>query len=248
VLGMTARQWLVRAQGAVNRILAPFDLAIVRRSGFGNDHLLNMRRLLVDEPRIIVDVGAHVGDTCDAFRHAFPSADVLAFEPSPRAAETLSARFAGDPHVEVARTALSDRAGVAPFRMFPVHTADSLLPPVRHGDEPAWLKDCQETTVPTDTLDDVCQRRGIERVDLLKIDTQGADLMVLRGAKGLLAARRIRLVYFEANFERMYEGQASFGECLDLLNSAGYEFVDLYEKVRTRRSSVSYGNALFVAS
>jgi hypothetical protein len=48
----------------------------------------------------------------------------------------------------------------------------------------------------------------VQFIDLLKSDTQGFDLEVLKGAQGLLDARKIRLIYLEVTFQKLYEHPA----------------------------------------
>ena len=50
-----------------------------------------------------------------------------------------------------------------------------------------------------DTLDTYCERNGIERIDLLKIDTEGSEIAVLQGASRMLSSDAIRFVYAEFN-------------------------------------------------
>lgn len=56
------------------------------------------------------------------------------------------------------------------------------------------------TTVSLTTLDNFSERQKIERIDFLKIDVEGAELAVLRGARRLLAERRIRFIQFEFGY------------------------------------------------
>jgi hypothetical protein len=90
------------------------------------------------------------------------------------------------------------------------------------------------------TLDDYSPRRGVERVDLLKTDTQ-----VLRGAAGLIAAGRVWLVYTELIFSQMYEGVAPFDELYRFLRERDFELVAFYG-FATHNGRASWCDALFV--
>ena len=59
-----------------------------------------------------------------------------------------------------------------------------------------WGEINNVTTVQVETLDNYCQRNSISKIDLLKIDTQGYDLEVLRGAKQMLSEHRIIEITF----------------------------------------------------
>jgi hypothetical protein len=72
------------------------------------------------------------------------------------------------------------------------------------------------------TIDDEIERLGCEAVDLLKIDAEGADFMVLRGARRSLEAQRIRLVQFEYNVPWLQAG-ATLRAALGFLADCRYD-------------------------
>jgi hypothetical protein len=99
--------------------------------------------------------------------------------------------------------------------------------------------------VNVDTVDAFVSRNSIARVDLLKIDTQGFDFEVLKGAVNTLAAGNVRLVLVEINFIGLYEGQAEAAEIVAYLAENGLFLVDLYEKV-VQAKRLAWCTALFV--
>jgi FkbM family methyltransferase len=152
---------------------------------------------LIDPGDFVVDVGANVGYlTSLAARRAGPGGEVLAFEPHPRVFELLRgniARWADDgvAAVEARPTALSDRDGTAELNAGSAFDRNMGLAHVevgsaRTGDE---LID-----VTLEKLDDVV---GDRPVGLLKIDVEGHEPAVLRGAQELLRSGRVRDVIFE---------------------------------------------------
>ena len=151
----------------------------------GNDLIANIRRLLGRSPSLIFDVGANVGQTLASFRAAWPGAKIVCFEPSP-GSHTGGFRNRGrlTPLAETHRLALSDVVGELSFREFSVSTATSLLGRPSTQLLPEWVKKSTSTTVESRRLDGWCAAAGVSTVDLLKIDTQGADIRVLVGAGG----------------------------------------------------------------
>ena len=127
-----------------------------------------------------VDVGAHVGDFLDVMLRVAPRGHHVAFEARASAAESLRTRF---PKAEVHAVAVSDRAGTADFTI-----VDNM--PVLSGLAPRdWPHlELQRTVVqvPTVRLDDMLTNR----VDVLKIDVEGAEAAVLGGASRVLAEYR----------------------------------------------------------
>src|SRR5450432_1837803 len=123
-------RFVAKVQDLVNRVLAPIDLRVVRRSAMGNDLWSNVERLLGRRPEIVFDVGANIGQTFRAVRGAWPDTRVICFEPSAGPFDELVRVVGGDPLVDTQRIALSDVDGDLEFNEFPVSTANSLLNPV----------------------------------------------------------------------------------------------------------------------
>ncbi len=131
-------------------------------------------------------------------KSCFPSARIYAFEPHGIAFERLS-KALGDGFIAF-NAGLGERAGI--MQLYDVAYDDggtshaSLYPAVikdLHG------ADMAAVDVEIKALDDVAEELGIERIDFLKIDAEGHDLYVLKGARRLLAEQRIGAIYFEFN-------------------------------------------------
>lgn len=166
---------------------------------------------------VIVDVGANVGDwTARILQRAVPDARALLFEPAQDALEQLHHRFDGDPRIEIVAAAVGDRSGRTTLYEEPAAGEESSLVR-REAPLNAITRDVALTT-----LDEELPRRGVSRVDLLKIDAEGYDLHVLRGAQRSLAAHAIAVIQFEYNRAWMFE-HSTLGEALALLTRHGYE-------------------------
>lgn len=208
--------------------------------GVGGVELLHDARILlggVPQP-VLFDVGANIGQTTRAMLAAFRSPSIRAFEPSPSTFEALRRAVGGRPGVTVEALAMGNAEGVLPFHVTRDHSVnDSLL-------APTWNAGGAVVEVRVETIDAYCGRHGIESISLLKIDAQGFDLQVLKGARRMLAARRIKLYSCEANFERMYEGQATLRDLLALADEVGYKLVGFYEQTYVK-NRLGYLDALF---
>lgn len=136
-------------------------------------------RHLLAPGMVAVDVGAHSGYYARLFsRLVGPHGRVLAFEAE-------ADNFAVTRHntaalrVEAFHCALGDHEGELPLYVSPGNSNHSLV---------AGYTDATETrTVAVRTLDAVAREHGVERVDLVKIDVEGAELRVLAGMRDLLA-------------------------------------------------------------
>ena len=75
-------------------------------------------------------------------------------------------------------------------------------------------------TIRTDTLDNFFKDKKIKGNILLKIDTQGSELLILRGGKSLL--KKISVIHLETSFEEFYNKQFLFSDIYNFLTSYGF--------------------------
>ena len=134
----------------------------------------------------VVDVGANVGRWSDAMLAAARQAgrlddlDLHAFEPSSYTFARLSEALEGQ-RVSLHRTALGDQTGLSTLHVLaPGAGTNSLHAP------PGVPDGATTEDVATTTLDAYADRTGLDHITLVKIDTEGHDLAVLRGARRLL--------------------------------------------------------------
>jgi FkbM family methyltransferase len=173
--------------------------------------------LIAPQCHTFVDVGANRGEWSRLFLSQAPAdrRGVL-FEPGRAAAQVLRDLFASSPGVEIIEAALGDHED-AEARFFEEPAAGNTSSLTRGAATAAAV----ETRVRVTTLDAEIPRLGLSRIDLLKIDAEGNDLAVLRGARRLLAERRVRVIQWEYSDAWALAG-ASLGAALDLLTAAGY--------------------------
>jgi FkbM family methyltransferase len=207
-------------------------------------------KLLVGRAAVIFDVGAYVGQTIEIYRRLFPAATIWAFEPFEESFQTLTRKFGGDPLVKLQRLALADAEGTRSFRTYAGSATNSLLETVPNagfllGNE-ALVQARGTVPVQVTTLDLFCARHNISTIDALKIDVQGAELMVFGGAKDLLRRKAIGMIYAEVQFTDQYKDQVWFCELWKFFQANGYELYGLYDIWRGGGGYICFGNALFL--
>jgi FkbM family methyltransferase len=166
-------------------------------------------------PQVLLDVGANKGDwTAHAIGlvAAPKEVHVHAFEPSLATRSMLTARFRGSAVVSVQPYALSVTVGEATFYCNDIGAGTNSLSPVSGP---------KEETVRLITVDEFLQHFGIESVSMVKIDTEGFDLLVLKGAEKALSEGLIQLVQFEYNW-RWLLNHASLRDVFDLISNKPY--------------------------
>ena len=168
------------------------------------------RKMVSRDDATIFDVGAHFGAVSKIYQSLFPSATLHAFEPSPEAFDLLQRNSDGDQRHHAHRIALSDNNGIAEFSLNHASATNSLLPTDKNAPEnwKSFVETENRVAVPTQTLDSFCKQHHLDRVDILKLDVQGAEGKVLAGASDLFQRQAIKAVYLEMIVASTYVGQS----------------------------------------
>ena len=177
------RVWIFRGlQTAISR----FD-HVAARDAKDNEHLAVILAAILSEDSNCIDIGANVGGVLAEVVRVAPRGRHLAFEPVPSLAAGLRSRF---PEVDVREVALTDYNGEAQFKEVVSFPALSGL----HDRELGPDQHFRTITVRTARLDDELPEDYAP--SFIKIDVEGAELQVLRGAAATLR-RHKPLVVFE---------------------------------------------------
>ena len=194
-------------------------------------------------PRLVFDVGANRGQTTRALKKHWPHATVHAFEPVSSTYAALTAAVGQFGGVHCHPLALADQAGVKAVRVLPHSQANSLKPNRVATAAGAVIQELRLAR-----LDDFCREHQVEQIDVLKTDTEGGDLDVLKGAESMLAGRRIRCVLCEVSFDPTDAQHTPFDAVRALLRTHGFRMHGLYEceSLIPNHAGETYCNALFV--
>jgi len=168
--------------------------------------------------QVFVDAGAYHGwYAITASRIVGDFGRALAFEPNPDAHAVLvrNVELSRCPNLRVFEAALADAEGEAWLYKGPVDAGSSGLAPME-----GWRGQAKVTVR---RLDGVLAELGIPRVDMIKVDVQGAEASLLRGAMGMLQTSR-PIVIFEIDPTASREMGASVSEAWDMLAHLGYRF------------------------
>lgn len=194
------------------------------------EHLRRLfERYAVD---LVVDVGANVGQYRDFLRLEVGFKGwIVSFEPAPDCFATLSERARSDERWQVFAKALGATPGSATLKVAAHSTLNSFRDPDFSATEHSAKNRevIREVSVPVGTLDsalpDLLGRFGADN-PYLKIDTQGFDLEVLRGAEHCLP--RIRALQFEASVVPLYQGSPNYADMLKHLTDRGLSISALF--------------------
>jgi len=144
---------------------------------------------------VVLDVGANTGAYALTMRRLAPEAQIYAFEPHPSTYAIL-ARRVGPSGVHALNLALGEAEGSV--ELYDFGTADgSTQASLSRASMGLYTDNIVAHPVSCTTIDAFLEEKGIATVDYLKIDTEGFDLNVLRGARRSLEERRIKMIQFE---------------------------------------------------
>ena len=195
----------------------------------------------------ILDIGAHVGVFSRRFAELAPTCAIVAFEPQslPRAVFTLSGFLRKPKNILIVPCALGSASGLIELNV-PIKKKGSVAVGLAHiGDD----KDLQERFVVKKEvvllarLDDVLRNMNLGPISFIKIDVEGGELDVLRGAEETLAFHRPTLLCeIDGREERFGTTSAAF---YDFLSERGYVAQSL-ENGRILSIETLEKNTLFV--
>ena len=216
---------------------------------------------VVSEPRFVIDVGANVGQTLETFLSWWPSARCLSLEPLPDAFAELQevvSKYSG--RAEAINCGVGSKPGKLGLNASKTQSTTSSFHKLNKSAEtvqahhglrstPSFLElgaeDNYEVEVSVAKLDDILTSFknksatwfNENSVDILKIDTQGWELEVLRGATEVL--KRTKVVLTEWQFDDIYGQQPPIHELDKILSDAGFRLWDIshiYKDLKTMRT------------
>ena len=203
--------------------------------------LLELLRPL--SPKVIYDIGANVGTWTLLSKTIFPDAEVHAFEPLTFHVNRFDELTSKLTKVHIHTVALGSAPGVAEMKVVDFSDASSLLPLTVTGRNLWRLKDTKVEAVRVERLDEWCATTKIPKPDFLKLDVQGFELEVLKGATDCLGASVAVLT--EVSFQEFYQDQCLFHDIVEYLWRRDFLLVALGHGTAIGRRLVQ-GDALFL--
>lgn len=203
-------------------------VGVIRRTGCYEPHVMEA---IIDKLPVggtLIDVGANIGvHSVLAALRSGSEGRILALEASPVTYPTLTANLAaaGCPGAAAEQIAVWDAPATVAFTHIPHIIGGSHV-------HPAARENGRVFTVPCDSLDNLVERTGLERVDLIKIDVEGSETRVLLGARETLSRYHPPLIVeFNPLTLREY-GSSSVADLYQCLCDLGYRMQILSEDGR----------------
>jgi len=203
-------------------------------------------KLCFKNNEILIDVGGYHGDFTDKLLEANKVSKALIFEPNPNHFSKLKNKYASKNNVTLSPYALGSQRGTVNFNCSQDDATGSLLKYHSKYHHEHAAKTVETFTVEVTKLDDYCAENiPNDKIGLIKIDTQGFDLEVLKGAENLIREHKPWLVV-ELNFLPFYEGQASVATVMNWLAEFGYNLGGLFNDHYSGDQWLSFADGVFV--
>ena len=189
---------------------------------------------------VIFDIGANIGQSSIWFSKSFPHATIYAFEPFDVIYGQLKKRLINQPRIHCLQCAIgaSDSKVAAPSQRDPFGQCGQVV--AANGSQ------TETETITVRKIDSFCAERQIEYIHILKTDTEGYDLDVLRGAEAVLQSGGIRNILTEASIETNDTQHTNLFKLVEYLRPFSFQLHGIYDLHHGREDGrLEYFNALF---
>jgi FkbM family methyltransferase len=215
----------------------------------GVDYFHDLEQLLRNTKITVIDVGANTGDWAKNFTKKVMVIDsYLGFEPDKNVFLDLSKNIDENPSIkqfQIFNVALGAKISTATLNVMNSSSMNSILSP---GKE-IWGYVIDKQIVKVKSLDAIFANYKIptgKHKIFLKIDTQGYDFEVLKGANVLLKEHHIDLVLCEVIVSEIYENEDYFHKLLVYMSDLNYLLFGFYEQ-HNNNSSLAWFDVMFIS-
>jgi FkbM family methyltransferase len=204
----------------------------------------DLKFLINKENPVIIDGGANLGETTDEFLSQYENPTIHAFEANKNLADNLAKRLKDKSNVHIIAKALGNQNAKISFNISKNVSSSSFF---EHTD---LLKEYHGNiigteeimSVPMVTLDSVFHGHGT--IDLLKLDVEGYELEVLRGAKNILS--NVRVIMTEVWFAGGYANAPYFSDMDLFLRENNFFLLNIYNPYVHKDMQLTTGDAVFI--
>ena len=200
------------------------DISYIRNRPKYLDHSHDIQRLTKSNNICtIFDVGANIGDTVENYSSRFPSAKFFAFELISHTFNILRSRCVSISNTFIYKTAIGQQ-----LSKVEVHYQDSNQHNSLSKDMNLPCPNMEQSEIVTvETINSFCKENNISSIDLLKIDTEGYELEVLKGASNLLKSASVKFIYIESSFSTSDLRHIPIYKTIKALSVYNYKFLCL---------------------
>jgi FkbM family methyltransferase len=183
------------------------------------------------EAKLVLDIGANIGDVTLAALNTYPKCQVICFEPVDTTFQILEKRLAPyADRVTIFREALSSANGKSEINITSFHGANSIEPQSQmHSTLNPHVKEVGKQRISLSRLDDIAQQFPNKKIDIMKIDVEGHELDVISGGRNFIQ-NNVDTIIVEASLMRdpSWDRQ-SFVDMFSLLGEMGFRLINVFD-------------------
>lgn len=232
----------------LGQLLSAFEETLIKTNNsfiknhypFGRNWMFDLKRILNEQPQIIIDAGANVGQISMDLSNWFPKAKIYAFEPVKKTFDQLLKNANGAKYIKCINEALGSKNEKLTISLNSEHTINSLKT------TPFGESAIGNEEINVIRLDDYLKTQHINHIDILKIDVEGFEFEVLEGC-GALIKNNIRCILLEVGYERE-PTKVHFSDVDKFMQDKGLLLCGIYDARRSLldKRKLWYSNNLYI--
>mgnify|MGYP000536411629 CR=1 FL=1 len=209
----------------------------------GTNLIFDLKRLIIAKSPVILDVGANIGQIALELADEYPMSQIHACEPNKETIDGLIKNTKNVRQIICHRVALGSETGEANMHLYEGTVNNSLKAISGQGSRGS---ECVSVT----TLDAFCKAQEIEKIDYLKIDTEGFDLEVVQGGLELFKEKRILVLLAEVGFSSQNTKHVKFAQFLEMMHECNMSLFGIYDQRREfdGTNALRRADCLFIAN
>ena len=205
-------------------------------------HYIEILKDKFSEQFYFIDIGAYQGSVTESILKNFPNAKGILFEPTEQSYVDLRSKYLKDNRIKVENIALGEANEDRLFYQFEDAAQNSVLSPST-GTSAYKL-----SYTKVQTLDSYLEDSNfLNKVDFVKIDTQGNDLSVLKGSK-ITLQKFTPSILTECIFFQQYNSQGSYYNQITLMNELKYKLAGIFDAHYDQNGLLAFADLLFIHS
>ena len=210
----------------------------IKHGNFVKREFINFVSDKILDPKIILEIGSRDAIQSIEFSRIYPKAKIYAFECNPESIEFCIKNTKNYKNIEVVPFAVFNKDGRMAFYVVPeLIGASSLFKLTKDYSNKNKFSQIQ-ITVRATRIDTWAKEKGINKIDLIWIDLQGAEYEAFEGMGKLLSD--VQAIYTEVEVKELFENQKLVNDVSKLLDKNGFFLL------RYTKSNNSFGNAIYI--
>jgi FkbM family methyltransferase len=198
--------------------------------------------------KVIVDVGANIGQSALVFREKLPNSSIFSIEPVNSTFKELK-RNTEEKNINIYNIGIGSTKEVKKIKVDNIKP-NSLFNSFNLDDE-LLDKNFHIEEVEVNTLSNFCKEIKVKRINFLKIDTEGFDMEVLKGALPLLTESKIDFIEIEVSMNESNKRHVSYIDIYKMMSDLDYSIFGLYEQMQDfvlQKPFLRRVNAVFISN